>query len=89
MSIERQANTAVLFADITGSSKLFVDVGDDRAREVVATTLELWSELTEENQGRVIQLRGDGMLSTFPTVDAALLAAVALRDLPYLSLIHI
>ena len=83
MSIERQANTAVLFADITGSSKLFVDVGDDRAREVVATTLESWSELAEENQGHVVQLRGDGMLSTFPTVDAALVAALALRDLPY------
>jgi class 3 adenylate cyclase len=83
MSIERQANTAVLFADITGSSRLFVEVGDERARQMVATTLESWSALVGANAGHVVQLRGDGMLCTFATVDAALGAAVALRDLPY------
>lgn len=83
MSIERLANTAVLFADITGSTKLFVEVGDERAREVVAATLKSWSELAEANGGHVVQLRGDGMLCTFPTVDSALQAAVALRDLTY------
>jgi len=83
MSVERQESTAVLFADITGSSKLFIEVGDDRAREMVAQTLESWSRLAVENKGYVVQLRGDGMLCTFPSVDAALAAAVALRDLPY------
>jgi hypothetical protein len=34
-------------------------------------------------RGQVIQLRGDDMLCTFPSVDAALGAAVAMRDLPY------
>ena len=83
MSVERQESAAVLFADITGSSKLYIEVGDDRAREVVAATLALWSGLAGEHEGHVVQLRGDGMLCTFPTVDAALVAAVALRDLPY------
>ena len=83
MSIERLANIAVLFADITGSSKLFVEVGDERARQMVAATLQSWSELVEANAGHVVQLRGDGMLCTFPTVDAALTAAIALRSLPY------
>jgi class 3 adenylate cyclase len=83
MPIERLANTAVLFADITGSSRLFVEAGDERAREMVAATLASWSEIAQANTGHVVQLRGDGMLCTFPTVDAALAAAVALRDLPY------
>ncbi|HVO07167.1 MAG TPA: adenylate/guanylate cyclase domain-containing protein [Burkholderiaceae bacterium] len=83
MPLERLANRAVLFADITGSSRLFVEAGDDRAREVVAATLQSWSELTTAHGGAVVQLRGDGMLCTFPSVDAALTAAVALRDLPY------
>ena len=83
MSVERQESTAVLFADITGSTKLFVEVGDDRARELVAATLALWSELVVTNRGHVVQLRGDGMLCTFPNVDAALVAAVAMRDLRY------
>lgn len=81
--IERQENSAVLFADISGSTRLYVDVGDELARELVAQTLGLWSELTGDAGGRVVQLRGDGMLATFPTVDAALAAAVSMRDLPY------
>jgi adenylate cyclase len=81
--IERQENSAVLFADISGSTKLYVTAGDDRAREIVARTLDLWAELTRNAGGHVVQLRGDGMLCTFPTADAALAAAVGMRDLPY------
>lgn len=83
MPIESQANCAVLFADISGSTKLYLTVGDDRARELVARTLALWTELTTGAGGQVVQLRGDGMLCTFPTVEAALTAAVGMRDLPY------
>jgi len=81
--LEKHTNTAVLFADMSGSTKLYVDVGDERAREIVARTLGLWSALTVEGGGSVIQLRGDGMLSMFPTVDSALLTVVRIRDLPY------
>jgi len=76
LTIERHENSAVLFADISGSTKLYVAVGDDRAREIVARTLDLWSALTVDGGGQVIQLRGDGMLCMFPTIDAALVAAV-------------
>ena len=81
MPIETHENCAVLFADMSGSTKLYLVVGDDRAREIVAKTLERWSQLTVADGGQVIQLRGDGMLCTFPTVDAALGAAVAMRDM--------
>jgi class 3 adenylate cyclase len=81
--LEKHQNNAVVFADISGSTKLYVAIGDDKAREVVARTLEQWSALTAEGKGSVIQLRGDGMLAMFPTVDAALLAVVRMRDLPY------
>ena len=37
--LEKHTNTAVLFADMSGSTKLYVDVGDERAREIVARTL--------------------------------------------------
>jgi len=81
--IEKNDNSAVLFADISGSTKMYVSVGDDQAREIVARTLDRWSEITADGGGQVIQLRGDGMLCLFPSVDAALTAAVAMRDLPY------
>jgi adenylate cyclase len=81
--VEKHANTAIVFADISGSTKLYVDVGDERAREIVAHTLGVWSSLTTEAGGHVIQLRGDGMLCMFPTAESALQAAVRMRDLPY------
>jgi class 3 adenylate cyclase len=83
MPIETHDNCAVLFADMSGSTKLYLTVGDARAREIVAQTLERWSQLTVADGGQVIQLRGDGMLCIFPSVDAALGAAVAMRDMPY------
>jgi adenylate cyclase len=83
MPLETHDNCAVLFADMSGSTKLYLTAGDDRAREIVAQTLQRWSELTMTDGGQVIQLRGDGMLCMFPSVDAALNAAVAMRDMPY------
>ena len=81
--IERQDNCAVVFSDISGSTKLYVEVGDERAREMVAGTLNVWAAFTVEEGGNVVQLRGDGMLCIFPTADAALTAVVRMRDLPY------
>jgi adenylate cyclase len=81
--IDRHDNCAVVFSDISGSTKLYVEVGDERARQIVARTLDLWSALTTEGGGNVVQLRGDGMLCIFPTADAALTAVVRMRDLPY------
>jgi adenylate cyclase len=83
MPVETQQNCAVLFVDMSGSTKLYLTVGDDRARELVAQTLGRWSELTVADGGDVVQLRGDGLLALFPSVDAALRAAVAMRDIPY------
>jgi class 3 adenylate cyclase len=83
MAIERHESTAVLFADISGSMSLYAEVGDDRARAIVAQTLAQWSSLTAAGGGRVIQLRGDAVLATFGTVDDALAAFVRMRDLRY------
>ena len=81
--IDRHENCAVLFSDISGSTKLYVEIGDERARQIVANTLDLWSAMTTEEGGQVVQLRGDGMLCIFPSADAALTAVVRMRDMPY------
>src|SRR5882672_2897301 len=81
--LEKSESCAVLFADISGSTRLYVDARDEQARAIVARTLEVWSELTLASGGQVIQLRGDGMLCLFGTADAALTAAVGMRDVPY------
>jgi adenylate cyclase len=83
MPIERHDAKVVVFVDITGSSQLFVDVGDDRARSLVAATLDRWSVLVTRHQGQVVQLRGDGMLYIFATVGGAVDAVVGMRDMSY------
>ncbi len=83
MPVERQENCAVVFADMSGSTKLYVDVGDEQARVVVASTLDRWSAIVTARGGRVVQLRGDGMLCIFGSADDALRATMAMRDMPY------
>ncbi len=66
---------AILFADVVGSTRLFEVMGDLRARDMVATCLEVMREATERHNGTVIKTIGDEVMSTFPTADDALNAA--------------
>jgi adenylate cyclase len=72
---------AVLFVDICGSTRLYSDVGNDRARHLVADCISRLRSVTLEQGGRVVQVMGDGMLCTFPTADAAFWATTAMRDI--------
>src|ERR1700690_3278988 len=66
---------AILFADVVGSTRLFEIMGDQRARDMVATCLEVMREATEQHSGSVIKTIGDEVMSSFPTADDALNAA--------------
>ena len=74
MPLETHDNCAVLFADMSGSTKLYLVVGDDRAREIVAKTLDRWSQLTVADGGQVIQLRS--LAVPDPPVDPERLAEI-------------
>lgn len=66
---------AILFADVVGSTRLFEVMGDARARDMVATCIEIMREATEQHNGTLIKTIGDEVMSTFPTADDALNAA--------------
>lgn len=66
---------AILFADVVGSTRLFEQMGDLRARDLIATCIELMRNATESHGGTVIKTIGDEVMATFPTADAALNAA--------------
>jgi adenylate cyclase len=72
---------AVLFVDICGSTRLYSDLGNDRARRIVADCIGRLSSVTLEQGGRVVQIMGDGLLCTFPTADSAFCATTAMRDI--------
>src|ERR1044071_9826304 len=66
---------AILFADVVGSTQLYEQLGDAKAREMVGRCLDIMREATEANKGTVIKTMGDEVMSTFPTPDDAMNAA--------------
>ena len=80
MTLNQHMNSAVLFADLTGSTRLYAEVGDAQAQVIVAQYLDTWSRFTLQHDGQVVQLRGDGLLAVFPGVDQAMATAIAIRN---------
>jgi adenylate cyclase len=70
---------AILFADVVGSTRLYEVMGDVRARDMVATCIDVMRTATEQSHGTVIKTMGDEVMATFPTADDALNAAAQMQ----------
>ena len=70
--------SAVLFADICDSTRLYDRHGDDSAYRAVAGTLARVTDAIEAYDGSVVKAIGDGVIAVFPDVDKALLSATAI-----------
>jgi adenylate cyclase len=68
----------VLFADVSGSTKLYDTIGDDAAHQAIDLCLKLFSALTEQHGGRVIKTIGDEIMAVFPEASKA---GAAARDI--------
>jgi len=75
----RDIELAILFADVVGSTRLFELLGDLRARDMIATCIEIMRSATEKNNGSVIKTMGDEVMSTFPSASDALNAACQMQ----------
>src|SRR5436305_12323385 len=73
------SKAAVLFADISGSTQLYVQHGDTVARNIIAKALEFLSSITKEHQGTVIKTIGDEVMCRFPTADNGFDAAIGMQ----------
>lgn len=67
--------TTILFADVSGSTKLFEMRGDVIARQLISAVLNALGEITVRHGGRVIKTIGDEVMCTFPAALNGLLAA--------------
>ena len=76
----KEVEVAILFADVVGSTQLYEQLGDAKAREMVGRCLEIMREATEGNHGSVIKTMGDEVMSTFPTADEAMSAAKRMQE---------
>ena len=75
-----QALGAVLFADISGSTRLFETLGDERAAACVGRSLAILARVCADCGGRVMRTTGDGALCLFETADAALRASRLMQE---------
>lgn len=78
--IGRNTNLAILFADISGSTKLFETLGDAAARHKVAQCLALLAEIVKRHKGAVIKTIGDEVMCTFTSAEGAVTAACDMHE---------
>jgi len=75
----KEIEVAILFADVVGSTKLYEELGDIRARDMVGVCIDVMRTATEQHGGSVIKTMGDEVMSTFQTADDALDAAAQMQ----------
>ncbi len=74
-----EIEVAILFADVVGSTKLYEQLGDVRARDMVGTCVELMRAATDHHHGTVIKTMGDEIMATFASADDALDAGAQMQ----------
>lgn len=70
---------ALLFADVSGSTRLYETMGDAVAVKAIDRCVLLMRERTEACGGRVIKTIGDEAMSTFPSANDAAQAAIEMQ----------
>src|SRR5688500_9273486 len=63
--MSKQSTGCVLFADVSGSTKLYEAVGDTAAHAAIDLCVKLFANITEQHGGRVIKTIGDEVMSIF------------------------
>jgi class 3 adenylate cyclase len=66
---------AVLFADVSGSTRLYETVGDAEALACIDACLGALRGITERHRGRVVKTIGDELMCVFPNANACAEAA--------------
>ena len=69
----------VVFADVSGSTRLFEGLGDELARGIIQHVLYRCASLVVRYQGQVVKTIGDEVMATFPGADVALQAAIEMQ----------
>lgn len=75
----RSRFAAILFADVSGSTKLYESVGDTLGHRTIRGYVEMMKRATEAQGGRVVKTIGDEVMAVFSTADAAARAAIAMQ----------
>ena len=69
----------ILFADVSGSTKLFETRGDVKARAIIAAVLRALVEVAQRHGGSLVKTIGDEVMCTFPGALQGLLASTDMQ----------
>ena len=79
MSVTPQ-KLAILFADISGSTALYDQLGDQKARWLINRCFSMLKGAVDGNGGQLIKTIGDEILCTFPDGIKAMTAACSMQE---------
>jgi adenylate cyclase len=77
--MDQARQVTVLFADVSGSTKLYESEGDKAAMEAIARCVDQLRQTAESSGGRIVKTIGDEVMAVFPTPDAAANAASSMQ----------
>ncbi len=77
---ETEIKLAILYADVSGSTRIYEQYGDAVARDNVEKCLRLLSEAASGMDGRVVKTIGDEIMCTFPNPVKAAMAAATMQQ---------
>jgi adenylate cyclase len=77
---QQSEKLAILFADISGSTRLYEALGNALARGMVVRCLAMMSNRLAAHRGTLIKTIGDEIMCTFPSAAAALRAACDMQE---------
>ena len=70
---------AVLFADVSGSTRLYERLGDRVALALIGRCVETMEHLTRRNQGTIVKTIGDEVMAVFDSATVACRAAMDMQ----------
>ncbi|HEX2334471.1 MAG TPA: adenylate/guanylate cyclase domain-containing protein [Burkholderiales bacterium] len=76
---DQASEAAVLFADVSGSTKLYETAGNAVAHAAVESCVDIMRQKTVAAKGRVIKTIGDEVMSAFRSADDAADAAIEMQ----------
>ncbi|MBO6566026.1 MAG: FHA domain-containing protein [Pseudomonadales bacterium] len=69
-----------MFADVTGSTRLYETLGDENANRIIGKTIDIMAAITEGYQGFVIKTIGDEIMCRFPSANDCVRAAIECQE---------
>lgn len=75
-----ESDVAILFADVSGSTRLYDQLGDARAQRIVGHYVALLSRVNRACGGTLVKTIGDEVMCVFPSGEAAARGALAMQE---------